>query len=114
MDCVSLKRAELCDICDEACGSVGEGRKFVRLRMDDRKDMGRFLEAREVREGCDLIEMIAEVRGGCMVCFFTEMVESWRHRLQRCRYVSRNEGTIVMERGRVVAVESSVTFYEIR
>jgi hypothetical protein len=89
VDCISLPGCQWCDRCEEACGRVEEWRRSVADgEMGGRRGSGILLEAREVQDGSDLREMIKEMRGRCMVCFFGGRSENDKHELQRCRYVS--------------------------
>jgi superfamily II DNA or RNA helicase len=89
VDCISLPGCQWCDRCEEACGRVEEWRRSVADgEMGGRRGSGMLLEAREVQDGSDLREMIKEMRGRCMVCFFGGRSENDKHELQRCRYVS--------------------------
>jgi superfamily II DNA or RNA helicase len=88
VDCISLPGSQWCDRCEEACGRVEEWRKGVGAEMRDggRRSAGAMLEAREVQDGSDLREMISEMRGRCMVCYFGGRSENDKHELQKCRY----------------------------
>lgn len=89
VDCVSLPGCQWCDRCEEACSRVEEWRRSVGGdEMGGRRGAGALLEAREVQDGSDLREMIKEMRGRCMVCFFGGRSENDKHELQKCRYVS--------------------------
>ena len=91
VDCLSLKGAEWCDRCDDACGSVEGLSMSIRPRMSGRKNAGALLESKEVRNGSDLREMIKEVRGRCIVCYLSGRKGDDKHELHKCRYVSDDE-----------------------
>jgi len=84
VDCLSLKKAELCDRCEEACGRIEDWRNVVVQTGGGRRISGALLEARDVTEGSDLREMIKDVRGQCMVCYFAG--RDGNHEFRRCRY----------------------------
>lgn len=84
VDCLSLRKAELCDRCEEACGRIDDWRNVVGEIGGGRRTSGALLEARDVSEGSDLREMIKEIRGQCMVCFFAG--RDGKHEFRRCRY----------------------------
>jgi len=88
VDCLSLRKAELCDRCEEACGRIDDWRNVVDEIGGGRRTFGALLEAREVSEGSDLREMIKEIRGQCMVCFFAG--RDGKHEFRRCRYLMRD------------------------
>lgn len=84
VDCLSLKDAQYCDRCEEACerGDV----LVVGGSLGRRKSSAALLESREIRDGADLKEMIAEVKGHCMVCYLATLGEKVKHKLQNCKY----------------------------
>jgi RecQ family ATP-dependent DNA helicase len=86
VDCLSLKGVEMCDRCETICGRKEEWRVGP-MRIDNgRRNSGAMLEARDVRDSGDLMEMIKEIRGRCMVCYLGGRVGRDDHELQRCRY----------------------------
>ena len=88
VDCLSLKGAEVCDVCEDGCGSE-KSYMNRRVRVSGRVRVGGVLEEREVRDGSDVREMISELRGRCMVCWFGGLRENDEHELQKCRYMVR-------------------------
>jgi len=61
VDCLSLKNAQHCDYCEEAC--CKEGVVFIggAGSLRKRRKSAASLEAREVQDGADLREMLAEL-----------------------------------------------------
>jgi len=85
VDCLSLKGVQRCDKCEEACHDDGE--LVFDRNVGTRKRSAALLETREVRDGADLKEMIAEIRGHCMTCYFsTSGNKKMTHELHQCRY----------------------------
>ena len=64
------------------------GWEELEVRQKERRSLGALLEAQKVQDGSYLREMISEMRGRCMVCFFGGRSENDKHELQRCRYDS--------------------------
>lgn len=85
VDCLSLRNAQHCDKCEEACQRGDQ--LVVTGSLSMRKSSAMLLERREIHDGGDLKEMIAELRGHCTVCYFsTRGQEKPTHALQKCRY----------------------------
>ena len=65
-----MTRAQHCNHCEEACCKegvivIGDTESLCKRR----KSVASF-ETREVWDGADLREMLAELQGRCSVCFF--------------------------------------------
>jgi hypothetical protein len=86
VDCLSLKGAAICDRCEAAYKD--ERRDEVMEGNGGRRGSGALLEAREVRESRELREMVDEVIGRCMPCFFAGR-EDAVHELHKCKYMVR-------------------------
>ena len=63
IDCLSLRKAELCDRCEKVCGRIDDWRNVVDEIGGGWRTSGALLKTRDVSEGSDLREMIKEIRG---------------------------------------------------